>query len=104
MKGNSIMAEYDINNEEQYEIAAKKLIELYKNNKDKLKANYNTKTKNYNFDQIVSKEIIDGIYEDFKNKFSKEQNNLHYFEDQLFVLTKKTPITDIEQKDKIREN
>ena len=32
------------------------------------------------------------------NKFSKEQNNLHYFEDQLFVLTKKTPITDIEQK------
>ena len=32
------------------------------------------------------------------NKFSKEQNNLHYFEDQLFVLTKKTPIKDIEQK------
>ena len=32
------------------------------------------------------------------NKFSKEQNNLHYFEDQLFILTKKTPITDIEQK------
>ena len=32
------------------------------------------------------------------NHFSKEENNLHYFEDRLFVLTKKTPVQEIEQK------
>ena len=32
------------------------------------------------------------------NNFSKEENNLHYFEDQLFIFTKKTPVKDIETK------
>ena len=32
------------------------------------------------------------------NNFSKEANNLHYFEDQLFVLDKKTPVQKIEEK------
>ena len=33
-----------------------------------------------------------------ENKFSKEENNLHYFEDRLLVFDKKTPVTDIEKK------
>ena len=81
----TIMAENDINNEEQYEIAAKKLIELYKNKKEILKANYNKKTKKFNFDQIISKEIIDGVYEDFRNKFSIDK--LSKFKDED-ILTK----------------
>ena len=32
------------------------------------------------------------------NHFSKEENNLHYFESQLLVLDKKIPIQDIEKK------
>ena len=32
------------------------------------------------------------------NHFSKENNNLHYFEDRLICFTKKTPITEIEAK------
>ena len=63
---------------ELYEVAEKK---------------FNEETKLYHVNHFEKQKKLNK-----SNKFSQEQDNLHYFEDQLILFTKKTPIKDIEKK------
>ena len=63
---------------ELYEVAEKK---------------FNEETKLYHVNHFEKQKKLNK-----SNKFSQEQDNLYYFEDQLILFTKKTPIKDIEKK------
>ncbi len=67
------MADNDINNEEQYKIAAERLKDFFKENKELLVKNYNKKTKKYSFDEIIDEQKVDDIYLKFLNSFSLDK-------------------------------
>lgn len=84
------MAEIDINNEEQYKIAANKINDYYKNNKLLVENIYKKENKNSSFEDIEDKGKVMSIYNSFKSSYSLEELQQYNDEDILnkYIFTK----------------